>query len=415
MANEQTVAVQMEELLAPAAVRFLRAAGALATRQGLPLFLVGGSVRDLLLDRPVLDLDLVVEGDAPRLAAALAEEQGGAVTARSQFGTAKLKVGDLTLDLATARRETYAHPGALPTVHPGSLADDQARRDFTINAVAASLNDGAFGRVQDPFDGRADLESKRVRILHAASFADDATRIVRAIRYEQRLGFRMDADTESHARVDAHYLDTISGDRLRRELERTFQEPAPEASMSRGRDLGVLRRIHPALDWPEGHSSALQRRRAEGGRVQPLHIAALLATPLATADIAALAKRLNASRRWGRVLRDAGELRGRLPALAMPDLPPSGLAAALRGLEPAAVEAWAMLAESDTVRKRLLDYACRLRHVRPDLDGHDLEALGVPKGPAIGRLLRELLEARLDGMVSTREEEEAFVRRAALG
>ena len=383
--------------------------------RGLPLFLVGGSVRDLLLDRPVLDLDLVVEGDAPRLAAALAEEQGGAVTARSQFGTAKLKVDDLTLDLATARRETYAHPGALPTVHPGSLADDQARRDFTINAVAASLNDGAFGRVQDPFDGRADLESKRVRILHAASFADDATRIVRAIRYEQRLGFRMDADTETHARGDAHYLDTISGDRLRRELERTFQEPAPEASMSRSRDLGVLRRIHPALDWPEGHSRALLRRRTEGRRVQPLHVAALLAAPLSTADIAALAGRLNASRRWGRVLRDAGELRGRLPALAMPDLPPSGLAAALRGLEPAAVEAWAMLAESDTVRKRLLDYACRLCHVRPDLDGHDLEALGVPKGPAIGRLLRELLEARLDGMVSTREEEEAFVRRAALG
>ena len=412
MASEQTVAVQMEELLAPAAVRFLRAAGTLAARQGLPLFLVGGSVRDLLLDRPVLDLDLVVEGDAPRLAAALAEEQGGAVTARSQFGTAKLKVGDLTLDLATARRENYAHPGALPTVHPGSLADDQARRDFTINAVAASLNEGAFGRLQDPFGGRADLDAKRVRILHATSFADDATRIVRAIRYEQRLGFRMDADTETHARGDAHYLDTISGDRLRRELERTFQEPAPEASMSRARELGVLGRVFPPLDWPEPHSAALMRWRAEGGRVQPLHVAALLAAPLSTAEADGLARRLNANQRWGRVLRDAAELRGRLPAVADPGLRPSQIAAALRDLEPTAVEAWAMLTEDPPVRQRLLDYACRIRYVKPTLNGHDLQALGVPRGPAIGRLLNELLQARLDGVVSTRDEEEAFVRRA---
>ena len=412
MSSQQTIVRRMEALLPPVTVRLLHAAGALASQAGVPLLLVGGSVRDLLLGRPVLDLDLAVEGDAPRLAAALAQELGGTVTARSQFGTAKLKTPDLTLDLASARRETYARPGALPTVAPGGLEEDLARRDFTINAMAVDLAPGAFGALRDPFDGQGDLERRTVRVLHGGSFADDATRILRATRYEARLGFRMDPDTEALARRDAHYLDAIGGDRLRRELERTFQEPQPEVAMTRSRDLGVLAAIQPTLGWPESHSQALARWRGEGERVQPLLFAALLASPLSPEEATALAKRLNAPLRWGRVIRDTVELRDRLPALEAPGIRPSQVAALLRGLEPTAMEAWAALAQEATMRQRLLDYVRRWRYVKSTLNGHDLLALGVPNGPAMGRLLAELLDARLDGLLRSRAEEEEFVRQA---
>ena len=158
--------------------------------------------------------------------------------------------------------------------------------------------------------------------------------------------------------------------------------------MTRSRDLGVLAAIHPALDWPESHSQALARWRASGERVQPLLFAALLASPLSPEEAGASAKRLNAPLRWGRVIRDVAELRARLQALQAPGLRPSQVVALLRGLEPTAIEAWAALAQKATMRQRLLDYVRRLRYVKSTLSGHDLLALGVPNGPAVGRLVK---------------------------
>ena len=159
------------------------------------------------------------------MAHALAQALGGEAEPPTPFGTAKLRIGGVSLDLVMARRETYAEPGALPAVAPGSLSDDLARRDFSINAMAVSLSAESWGHLVDPFDGAGDLKRRLVKVLHPGSFRDDATRLFRAARYAGRLGFDLEPETERLAREGAAYVDTISGDRVRHELERIFEEP----------------------------------------------------------------------------------------------------------------------------------------------------------------------------------------------
>src|SRR5437763_10234033 len=182
-----------------------------------PAFLVGGAVRDLLLGRGTVDLDVAIEGDARAVARELAGRLGGEAKEHDRFGTATVRAGDLTVDLATTRRETYAEPGALPEVEPARLGEDLARRDFTINAMAASLGAAALGELVDPHGGREDLEAGVIRVLHPGSFTDDPTRLLRAVRYEARFGFRMDPETERFARaaIAAGTPSTVSGARIR--------------------------------------------------------------------------------------------------------------------------------------------------------------------------------------------------------
>ena len=411
MASARNLIPAMEALLPPATIELLRRAGVTAAREGAALYLVGGSVRDLLLGRPVMDLDLAAEGDGPRIAEALAAELGGRVSARSQFGTAKLVVGEQTLDVATARLETYACPGALPAVRPGTLRDDLARRDFTVNAMAAHLDAETFGELEDRLGGGADLAQRVLRPLHDGSFVDDATRILRALRYEHRLGFRMDGPTEELVRRHASYLATISGDRVRHEVERICQEARPEVPLARARDLGVLTALLTALDWPEEVHRAVSRAREAGEQTAPLLFVALLASTLDQAGGEAFADRLAMPTRWRRVVDHAVALGSTLDDLAQEDLRPSQVERLLRGTDEQAALAWRLLANADLVRERLAGYVTELRHVQPRLNGHDLRDLGVTSGPAMGRLLEELRAAVLDGDVQGREEEERWVRR----
>src|SRR5262249_16988121 len=165
------------------------------------VYLVGGTVRDILLGEPSFDVDIAVEGDAIALARLIADELGGRISTHDKFGTAVVKYGDGgRVDVVTARTEFYDAPAALPTVEHATIREDLFRRDFPINAMAVSLKGADFGRLVDPFDGRRDLESGTVRVLHNLSFIDDPTRIFRAIRYEQRHGFTMDEHTVALAR-----------------------------------------------------------------------------------------------------------------------------------------------------------------------------------------------------------------------
>src|SRR5215211_5091163 len=219
--------------------------------EGLPpTYLVGGAVRDLLRGADAVDLDLAVEGDARSAARALAERLGGSAREHERFGTATVRAPDLTFDLATTRTETYDEPGALPRVAAATLADDLRRRDFTINAMAVALAGDDLGHLCDPHGGFADLDAGVVRILHSGSFLDDPTRLLRAVRYETRLGFQMDEDSERAARAalaeDA--LSTVSGARVRDELMDLLAEHEAPAAVERMRELGLARALHPALD-----------------------------------------------------------------------------------------------------------------------------------------------------------------------
>ena len=330
---------------------------------------------------------------------------------RSQFGTAKLRVGGVSLDLVMARRETYASPGALPTVEPGSLADDLARRDFSINAMAVSLSAESWGDLADPFDGAGDLERRSVRVLHPLSFRDDATRLFRAARYAGRLGFGL--EPERLAREGASFIDTISGDRVRHELERIFEEPRAADILRIADGLGLLGAIHPALR-PAESPEAIEGERG------PAMLAGL-ALGLSPQEAEEVAERLNLGAEWSRVVRDTAAVRELLPELEA-DLAPSGVYRLLHGRHEAAVSAAAAAptapvgapAGAGTVGRAAANvrpYLSRLRHVSTSLSGGDIVAMGVPEGPRVGEVLRELLDARLDGVVESEEEERELASR----
>lgn len=400
------LAQRIDEYIPGRLLELVRHISAQATKRGQRAYLVGGVVRDLLLGYPNFDLDLVVEGDAVDLAQQLAETGRAKLLAHHRFGTAKLRYEDFTLDLATARKETYARPGALPAVTPGTLEDDLIRRDFSINAMAISLAAKDYGRLIDPYRGKSDLERGLIRVLHPASFRDDATRILRGVCYEQRFGFKFEAETARLLKRDISMLDTISGDRIRHELEHIFEEGRPELAIKRLAGLGVLRRINPSLKVrgriPEEFQKA--RRLRKPGQLPSLYFC-LLAYSLSEKGIGLLLTRLNAPSKLSRAVRDTLRLKTSLPLLGRVSLKPSHIYYLLREYDPVAVQANAIATESSTARRHLQLFLTKLRYVRPVLNGEELKKLGFPAGPQMGKTLEALHKARLDGEVRNRAEE----------
>ena len=400
----------IQKALSPHTFDLLQAIGDTASRLGMPLYLVGGSVRDLLLGVTIKDLDLVVEGNAALLAFESAKELGGEVVTHSQFGTATVNLSEQRFDLVTARTESYPHPGALPQVDPGTINDDLRRRDFSINAMAIALSEAAVekGSLLDPYDGKVDLERRLIRILHSNSFVDDATRVLRAIRYEQRLGFSMEDGTLNQLReaVQNRMLDTISADRLRHELELMFKEEQPHKPLRRAGELGVL----SALYAPLGKASGVKALADHERELEPLAYLAALAYPLRPEEAGAFIHRLNMPNRWARIVRDTMSLREKERMVEEEGSSPSNLYQLLEHLSPTSMRTVSILATSPVVRERLSTYLDRLRHVRLSLNGHDLVSLGVPEGPLVGKVLKDLRRSRLEGKVSTKQEEIKLVR-----
>jgi tRNA nucleotidyltransferase (CCA-adding enzyme) len=388
-----------------------------AHRRGFSLYLVGGSVRDLLLGRPNLDVDLVVEGDAVALAQDVAATAGARLVTHPRFGTASLRLPagqagspDIRLDLARAREERYERPGVLPSVRPAAIEQDLARRDFTVNAMALSLVGAQARRLLDPHDGQRDLAARRLRVLHGRSFQDDATRILRGLRYEGRLGFRLEPATRRLLGRDLSYVDTISGPRLRHELLAILAEERPERILARAQTLGVLTALHPALSFDRRRAAAFAAARRHAlASLAEVYICLLTADAAADQVHGALA-RLALHGVWERVLSDALRLRGEAPRLAEPGLRPSQVVAILEPFSAAAVAACALMESQATVRGRLWRYLEHWRYRRPALRGRDLQALGVEPGPFMGQVLARLRAARLDGQARKREDEVALVR-----
>ncbi len=405
-----SIARGIESRLPREALDLLKTAGGIAVEGGVPVYLVGGVVRDLLLGRSNTDLDLVVEGNAPLFARQLSQQTGCRVRTHPHFGTATCERGSISLDLVTARSETFSKPGALPTVKPGTIRDDLFRRDFSVNAMAASLEPAHFGRIIDPFGGQIDLKLGVIRILHEKSFIDDPTRIWRAIRYEQRLGFKLEADTERLLRRDVAGMATVSGDRLRHELELILAEERPENALLRAHELGALRHLEPSLAADEWLVQSFEKARQADPPHAPTVYVALLVWRLDEDATERLTARLNFGKEEARVMLDVPSLKQTLAELAAQDLAPSAIYRLLEGHSPEAIEAAALATESMAVHERLDLYLMSLRFVKPSLDGHALKDLGIPQGRKTGEVLRLLLEAKLDLKVATREEEEALVR-----
>lgn len=401
----------------------LRALLALAAAQGeaagARVWLVGGIIRDLLLGLPPSrDVDLAVEGAVGPLAAGLAAAAGGRVTAsHTPFGTATVVApgpgGPVVLDLARTRVERYARPAALPEVAPAPIEADLSRRDFSVNAIAVELRheggEPRTGRLLDPFDGRGDLASGRLRLLHAASLRDDPTRLLRGVRLAARLG--LEAEPGSRAQIDAAlaagYLGMLTPERVLGELCLALEEPRPDTALRQADTWGVTPQVAPGLRWDEGLAQRSGRLAAAAGvEERELVWAGVLLYGLGEGELAALAGRYPLPGEAAALLRQLAPLRRLAPALAG-DTPNSTVERLLRPF--GATAARVLHFAEPRAAPAAARYLGELRAARPPLDGNDLRRLGVEPGPAMGRLLEGLRAAALDGGITTRAEAEAWV------
>jgi tRNA nucleotidyltransferase (CCA-adding enzyme) len=411
--------------LPPALWKVVQAASAVAGELNMPLYFVGGLVRDLLLDKPLTDIDLVVEGDAIKLVRRLQAKFGGDVRSHARFGTAKWLVSlevwqrvapaashdDVpeAIDFVTARTEFYTRPSALPEVERSSIKLDLHRRDFTINTLAVRLDGAHLGELLDFYGGRRDLEQGLIRVLHSLSFIDDPTRILRAIRLEQRLDFAIEEHTAALMQAALPMLDRVTGDRIRHEIELALRESQPTAVLQRLAELKVMAQIHSDLLWLDTAAAAIGRaqdllrepqwRETLQGESPAFIYFALWLLPLALPVQTAVMDRLKVRKTTRDDLTAINRLLAELATLPA-DASPSRVVQILRAYPLRGL----LVARAAVIHAAAIDqierYFREWRHVRPALDGTALLALGLKPGPQIGRLLEQLLAARLDGVVA---------------
>jgi tRNA nucleotidyltransferase (CCA-adding enzyme) len=413
----------------------LRQAGTTARELGYPLYAVGGFVRDLLLGEPTYDVDLVVEGDAIALAQELARRRGGRVRSHRRFGTAKWILPDEpsrangprqlpdALDFVTARTEFYEHPTALPTVERSSIKQDLHRRDFTINTLAVRLDPDGWGDLLDFYGGRKDLDDRLIRVLHSLSFVEDPTRILRAVRFEQRFGFQIEPRTEELVGDANDLLDRVSAERVRHELELIMSEAKPELAVCRLDELGVLRKLHPDLRcdaWIQEKAVALRAQlqvvsNPEAQTPPPMVISqeawprlylALFTYQLTSEAKHQFLERFHIRKEYRDIIMEHAALSEKADILSENSAKPSDVVAALEDSSEEARLLLRVTTDSWLARQRLDLYQRRLRHVKPLLTGDDLRRMGIPPGRVYYRILDRLRAAHLDGEIHSRAEEE---------
>ncbi len=452
------VAQKLESALPAPLVSLIRDIARTARELNMSVYFVGGLVRDLLLGFPISDVDLVVEGDAIALARQLARDRGGRVKSHARFGTAKWLFADSTttvvdletaaededetedqeaafersprseighmpksIDFVTARTEFYAHPSALPQVERSSIKQDLHRRDFTINTLAICLDPDRWGELLDFYGGEQDLRDGVIRVLHSLSFVEDPTRMLRAVRFEQRLHFTIEPRTLELLSHAVDLLDRVSGDRIRHELIAIFHEERPEAAMARLRQLHILQQIYVGLTWDDWLQEKYVHAREvlaegewpvparDGQELRTFAYLALLCYRFDPTGMETVITRIKIPSRQAADLRQIQALKDILPVLGRRQKP-SALVGLLENLSEAVLFVGYIAAENKQAARQIARYIRELRGVRPALDGRYLKTLGMKPGPEMGATLAALRNALLDGEVRTREEQEEFVR-----
>lgn len=410
------LARRLEHALSPRIREALQQAVACADELHVPCYLVGGPVRDLLLGRPIEDIDLVLEGDAIAVAERFATGTGGALTRHLAFRTANVALTTpghtFHIDFVTARAEDYPEPAALPVVRPSGFTDDLQRRDFTINTLALRLSKPVPFTLIDKCGGLTDLAGETIRVLHDASFVDDPTRIVRAARFAARLGFVIEAHTSrliARAAM-AGLIEHTSSARMLNELWLTLAEPAPEAVFELLHELGALQHLLPGLEWtPELHMLLATARATPAGSEQRLVLLGLLAWSMPATARAALLRRYALPGDERRVVTEIDQLIAALETLTTPDLVPSEIYRLLRGLGGTTRSVGELVAPV-VASAAFAQYRQTLHTTRPLLTGDDLLALQIAPGPRYRTLLEGLHAAQLDGQVRTRDEAAQWIR-----
>lgn len=442
MPSQEEVSKKLAEVVPPARLALLRTLAAEADQINLPVFVVGGFVRDLLLDRPSLDFDIVVEGDAIFFARRLADRFGGRVLTHRRFGTAKwiirgiaekliheLPVPDEngrdrlpeSLDLITARTEFYEQPAALPTVESSSIKMDLHRRDFTINTLALRLDGDHYGMIHDYWGGLSDLRKGHIRVLHALSFVDDATRLLRAVRFEQRFGFQIEPRTLALMEESLPLLNKLTGARIRHEIVLILAEPKAPEMLARLWELGILHAIHPALPWDEEIQARLDQ--LDGLEIDPVWAFPDRTDSLSQKQILgflvwlghlpgttlnSIVSRLRCKSDLKKLLVATSSVVHHLPDLV--GAPTSKVVRELENFPRTALYAAYLIVSDGNLRALLHRFVGEWDAVTPATSGEDLRAMGMRPSPAYGRILSTLRDAWLDGKIQSPEGEQALLK-----
>lgn len=391
-----------------------------ARESGVPVYLVGGAVRDWLLQLPEIDdLDFVVEGDAIALAESLRRRHGGDVQSYPKFGTATWRIGDVAVDLAMARRESYPRPAVLPEVAPSDLATDLLRRDFTVNAIAMRLDD--FTLI-DPLGGQDDLRRGVMRVIHPRSFVDDPTRMLRGARYAARFKFALDAETRAALEAGLPYVRALSGERVKYDLELTFEDRQPEDALILLREWGVFEAA--GIPTPPADQLAQRFRQAREAvwagewPLETLHMSARdLLRAIGWGALTYNIGQLGVAR-WvdwipfEHHLRDALIDLGPLSSLSSVSFRArrSRLSELLHNFSGLSLFLAYLFETNKLKRDALLCEWKDWRWVKPVTTGDDLRALGLPPGPAYGRILSRLRKAWLDEEIASYADEQRLLQ-----
>jgi len=413
----QNLAGALQHYLPTEIFGYLQAAGQAAAERQLSLYLIGGSVRDMLLQQQLFDWDLDLVSESPQittLAADLHQRWGGSFQQFPQYGTAKIHLGALDLDFATARTEVYAYPGANPEVTFSQLEADLIRRDFTINAMALDLRPARFGDLIDPFGGYADLAAGRIRALHAHKFIEDPVRSWRAVRLATTLSFNLEPTTEQAlcAAMQSGQFDGFLTGRICNELYKCLDKAEPEVYLSHLSHLGVLRCLDPGLCWNSALARFFERAReyAEEFAGLKLRQAYLLGLLQAMQPVyqSALLRALQVSRAefkaWSAYQAEVqASWEPVLPSVAVERLSPLPL-----------LTLWALLATDlpEPAADLLQHYWRQWRFIKPEISGKLILDWMAP-GPAVREILKQVHRARLNGQVQNLQEEKELARKLA--
>ena len=414
----------------------------MASKMNLPIYLVGGFARDVLLKSSSLDLDFVVEGDAIQLAQALMDKYGGRVVSHKKFGTAKWQTYGIkgiplnlsktltkeqpnrlpdTIDLISARTEYYEKPTALPIIKKSSIKLDLLRRDFTINTMAVRVDGRHFGDLYDYWGGHQDLRKGLVRVLHSLSFIDDPTRMLRAVRFEQRFNFSIEERTLELLTEAKNLLSDVSGDRIRHELDQILAEEKAAKMLDRMKQLGLIEHIHPHFKWTQKLSLELCKflvddfpieweicsdDKKNTFRIYGAYI--ILFARSERSELKKLVDRLKFKNHLRQMLFNANELWRNVKTFKK--LSPSQITNNLEKFPQLVVFCVYYLTDDEEIRQLLYKYALKWRFVHPQSNGNVLKKMGLTPGPQYREILTNLKNAWLDGKIDSEEQEKIFLQ-----
>ena len=399
--------------------------GETGDRLNYPVFMVGGVVRDLFLGIENYDIDIVVEGDGIKFARELSRDLKGRIKSHEKFGTAVVILADgFKIDIATARREFYEYPAALPKVELSSIRKDLYRRDFTINAMAIQLNQKYFGKLIDFFGGQKDLQLGIIRVLYNLSFVEDPARIIRAIRFEQRYNFKMDKSTEDFLKkaIDDKLLSRLRKKRVAEELILILQEKNPLKSLKRMEELGALKYILPEVELNEDTVGRLNRvkdnhdfwiRNMPDEKIQlwMIYLCSLIKN-IEKNQVEKIFKKLIFKQKS---LNNINYIYTNLDQIIKYILPknkisPSNIYIKLKGLSNEILFLAMTESRDDIAKNRIVKYFKKYKNESVYISGKELKKLHIKPGPIYSQILGKLLYAQLDGEVKNKEDEVKFVK-----